>query len=390
MEHTTDMRRGELDHLVEMLRTQHDVKYDVVVPSSELRALDGDLSIKNGAAEITDEGVTSAHARLTPTAGCDGQLAERLDIPVKYFRRMRDENVPLLDANINSWLNRDPARQFLVRGFRTDNPTDVGIARGVLSDRYRMVDHLDVLMAGLDGIAKSGVECRIDSCDLNDRRMRVRVSSPAVEVHAPRMLAGYRSPFQGSGHGGAPAANPEVVWGGFEITNSETGYGAMAITPRIRVLVCDNGMTITKDALRSIHVGTKLEAGPIRWSNETQQANLDLVAGQVKDAVATFLDVDYVSKVIRQIEAEGDVDIPMGSEAPVIERVCSALSYTEDEQASILSAFTRSGDTRAIGVMQAVTATAQGVDDADRAAELEASAIGVLAEVRREVAAVTG
>ena len=46
-----------------------------------------------------------------------------------------------------------------------------------------------------------------------------------------------------------------MVFAGWVLSNSETGCGAFTITPRLVVHVCRNGMTITKDALRAVHLG---------------------------------------------------------------------------------------------------------------------------------------
>jgi hypothetical protein len=56
----------------------------------------------------------------------------------------------------------------------------------------------------------------IDSCDLTGRRMYVRVRCEAVQVPAPALLAGYRSPFTGARKpGGVGRRCPEVLRGQF-------------------------------------------------------------------------------------------------------------------------------------------------------------------------------
>jgi hypothetical protein len=94
-------------------------------------------------------------------------------------------------------------------------------------------------MAALDGIRQTGVPVTVDGCDVTDRRMHLRLYSPAVQAMAPHLLANYRSPFDGRAGADLP-----VVWGGFLITNSETGCGAFTITPRLMVQVCRNGLVI--------------------------------------------------------------------------------------------------------------------------------------------------
>ena len=101
-----------------------------------------------------------------------------------------------------------------------------GAARAFLSDGYKIIDNLDVLLAALDGVRGSGYPVQVDGCDLTERRMYVRVVCEQVRVLAPALLAGYRSPFTGA----AGADNP-VVFSGFVITNCETGCGAFTPDP---------------------------------------------------------------------------------------------------------------------------------------------------------------
>ncbi|MFW6192519.1 MAG: hypothetical protein ACOC83_03445, partial [Gemmatimonadota bacterium] len=137
---------------------------------------------------------------------------------------------------------------------------------------------------------------------------------------APDPLDGYRSPFSGE----TGADNP-TVFAGFVIGNSETGGGAFTVTPRIVVQVCTNGMTVKRDALRSIHIGGRMDEGVIRWSDDTNRKTLDLVTAQTRDAVQTFLDVDYVRAKIAELrEAAGKPVLP-GETQDTIKRVASTL-----------------------------------------------------------------
>jgi len=85
---------------------------------------------------------------------------------------------------------------------------------------------------------RAGYPVEVEECDLTERRMYVKVWCDAVQVMAPLLMAGYRSPFTGT----SGADNP-FISGGFALTNSETGCGAYALTPRMVAQVCRNGMT---------------------------------------------------------------------------------------------------------------------------------------------------
>lgn len=399
---TDTLRGAELPDLVALLGSQADIRYDVVANAKALRYEGGHLIVEGGAARIDDDGVTSTDAKLRLTQGCEDQVADRLEIPTRYVRKMRADAIKnddgeaewpadLIDQNVNHWLRANESRTFLVRAFRDDDPDSVGIARAFLSDRYGSIDNLDVLVAALDGVRRAGVNINIDGCDLSEQRMSVRVSAPEVSALAPELLKGYRSPFSDDRPGGGieriralaareglgyEAGEEPVVFAGFVISNSEVGGGAFSITPRVIVQICRNGLTIKADALRQVHLGARLDEGLIRWSDETQRKSIDLVTAKAQDAVTTFLDVDYIKAVVARMEEHAGS--PVKDPAKIVERVGKNFGFSEEEQSSILSAFISSGQTTAGGVMQAVTAAAQTISDPDRAADLEASALDVL------------
>jgi hypothetical protein len=230
-------RQATLEGIVSLLRSQQPRKVDVVAPATAIRAHAGSLILNRTVPQITADGVTMATGSYRPTAVFDEGIADKLGIPAAYLRRMREADLgSLYDHNLNGWLERDN-RSFLVRCLLGDGGH--GIARAFLSDRFQVIDHLDTLFAVLDGMRACGYPVQVDSCDLTERRLYVRVHCEAVRVLAPQLLADYRSPFTGR----SGADNP-VVFAGFVVTNSETGCGACSITPRLVAQVCDNGMTI--------------------------------------------------------------------------------------------------------------------------------------------------
>jgi len=211
--------------LVALLHAQHAAKLDVVTPARHLAVEHGRLRLIGvGEPRLTPDGVTVGETLLRPTAVADAGIAEKLGIPLPYLRRLRAERIDLYDVNVNTWLGDDPDRRFLVRGLH-DPDGGTGVARALLSDSYRVVDNLDVLMAVLDGVRAAGVQVDIAGCDLTERRMYVKVRAPQVAGYAPELLAAYRSPFTGA----RGAENP-VVFAGFVVSNSETGHGSFSLT----------------------------------------------------------------------------------------------------------------------------------------------------------------
>jgi hypothetical protein len=362
-------RNATLADVAALLREQHDSKLDVVAPAAAVRAAGGYLQIDGtGEAVLSPQGVTTGPGRFWPTGTCDAGIAEKLGIPVTYLRRMREAHPELYDTNVNTWLADEPGRRFLVRGLRGHGPGGAGIARALLSDQYRITDNLDVLLTVLAGIKASGAQVQVASCDLTERRMYVKLRSPDIAGYAPALLANYRSPFTG-----ARGADNPLVFAGLVVSNSETGHGSFSVTPQITVQVCGNGMTITKDALREVHLGGRLADGVVRWSESTQQAALDLVTRQARDAVATFLNRDYVHAKIAEIERQSGVRVE--DVQTTLEHVGKQLRFTAEQQQTILEHFIDGADRTAGGVLHAVTSTAQTLPDADAAYELEAAGL---------------
>ncbi|WP_329431335.1 DUF932 domain-containing protein (plasmid) [Streptosporangium sp. NBC_01495] len=358
-------RHATLEDLVSLLQAQHTQKIDLPVEASQMRAVNTQLELRNTPPIISAAGVTPSAGTYRPTGVFDQGLADKLGIPPAYLRKMREEKPRLYDANVNGWLEDDP-RRFLVRCL--GDGSSPGVARALLSDSYKIIDNLDVLTATLSGIREAGVETVFDGCDLTERRMYVRVVCEQVAVAAPELLRNYRSPFTG-----ASGADNPVVFAGFVITNSETGCGAFTITPRLVVQVCRNGMTINADAERRVHLGARLEDSAVRWSEETQRRNLELITSRTRDVVTSFLDGDYVRAKLDQMAGAARTEIRHPDRT--IQVVAKQLNFTPEQQQMILNHFIKGADPTAGGLMHAVTSAAQTLPDGDDAHELERQAL---------------
>lgn len=380
-------RRAELGELHTMLTDRQARKADAVVPAIAIQSRRGVLHVAGAIdATLSPQGVSAAgDASLRPTRSADAQIAERLGIQVAYLRRLRTEAPEVYDDNVNGLLALHPGRRFLVRGL-VDGPdvvpdfaptsdaemnTTSGVLRALLSDSYRPIEDLDVLLATLDGIRASGQRVEIRGCDLTENRMFVAVACPQVARLAPTLLSGYRSPFTGE----TGAENP-LVFAGFVFSNSETGAGRYSLTPRIEVQVCRNGMTITRDAVSEVHLGGKLDAGPVRWSADTTRKSTDLITAKTRDAVTGFLSEPYLARQLEAIEAEAGT--PVHDVTGTVEHVTTELRYSAAQADAILSDFIDGGDRTAGGVLHAVTSAAQRQDDAETAHAMEADGLRAL------------
>jgi hypothetical protein len=377
---TDTLRKTDFASLVATLREQQERKVDLVLPATDMCFGGGNLRIRrNDAPVLTDDGVTVPVQEFVPGEVFDEGLASRLGIPRAYLRTMRDNGwTDMIDGNANALLHgrngiREPsAKRFLVRALKDADGGETGTARALLSNSYKIVDHLETLSAALRGMERAGLGAdNIVQADLTGRKMYITVTAPEIKALAPELLKGYRSPFSG-----ATGADNPTVFAGFVLSNSETGYGAFTVTPRLVVEVCSNGMTIAKDAVSRTHLGARLDDGLIQYSNATRQANLNLITSQAQDAIRTFLDADYMTRVIRDMEAKAGADVKEPEKA--IKEVTQRLEFSAMYD-TVLEHFIKGGDTTRGGLMNAITSAAQTADDADLAFRMEERALRVLA-----------
>ncbi len=205
----------KLQSLIEELEKQKPLKWDKKIASSglEMASLDGQLKLLAGS-----DGFFS----IIPP--CHMQIAEKLNIPSKYYHKMGREAPELLVENVNTWMKKTE-KEFFIRGLGNS-------VRAFLSDRYRVIDHLDILYCSLNELQAH--EAEIEDCFLSDTEMNIKVKSQRLRDFARH-------------------AN-DLIIGGIFLTNSETGHKALKVEPRLFRVKCSNGMIIEELATREIHV----------------------------------------------------------------------------------------------------------------------------------------
>lgn len=381
-------RNSTLKDIAELLRVQQDCKVDAVVTAPACESQTALLAVKGLS-------VTEDRVLLRPTRIADGDIATRFGIPTDYLRKLRVERPDLYDANVNGMLHGmfigvdddgGPTfpdaypKPFLLRSFIDPENPGEGILRAVLSDSFGIVDNLDVLMACLEGVKASGENVHVVRCDLSENRMNVRFAAPGIQALAPILLGGYRSPipqekwlaYAERHHIENPDPDRPIVFAGFDLSNSETGGGAFNLTAVVTELQCLNGMVQT-ERLRRVHLGGRMDQGIVKFSRETQQKNLELVQSQARDAVSTFLDIDYVTMAVARMEEQAGIKVK--DPVATVEFVSKQLHFTQEEQDGILAHFIEGAQMTAGGVLNAVTSYAQMVDDVDAALSLEDNAV---------------
>lgn len=374
------LRKSDFETLWATLREQQDRKVDLVTNLTNLCSGKGEVRVRRTDLEptITDSGVGPTVETYQPNEIFDDGLAGRLGIPREYLRTLRTNGWhDLADQNINGLIHgrpeiREPkADRVMLRGFKDADGGPTGTARALLSSKYKIIDHIDTLLAALDGLKAAGLGAEnITQCDLTGRRMYVVVEAPEVWALAPELLKNYRSPFTGQ----TGADNPKVH-AGFVLSNSETGHGGYTLKPRIVVQVCTNGMTmnVKHRVFNKRHLGASLDDGLVNYSARTRRLNSEMITSQATDIVRTFLDTDYVKGVVRELEAKAGTEVSEPEKE--IKNVTQTLKIPAQYDA-VLAHFIRGGDITRGGIMQAITAAAQSPEiDADTAFFMEEQAV---------------
>ncbi|NUS43573.1 MAG: hypothetical protein HOQ24_07800 [Mycobacteriaceae bacterium] len=401
----TGVRNATLDDMVALLQSQQAAKLDVVAPANSLTCRDGFIELTGADPVIDEYGVTPVDGRYLPTASADADLADKLAISRRYLRDLRDTGrLDLFDVNINGKVHgRVPGcaarhepdqRTFLLRTFRGE-PGGPGVLRAVLSDRFGICDNIDVLTAVLDGINQAGTPVTIRSCDLTDSAMHVKVFSPDIAQMAPALLANYRNPFAvpqlaqdrssvttspaGGSHAGPTHSDPglPVVFAGFRFSNSEIGHGAVQLKPEIYVQICSNGLTRPMLAVRDVHLGSRLKAGAIAWSQDTHDKQLAVVTAKTRDTVRHWLSPQFLAEQVAALDATATTPVPEPDKTITV--IAKQLRFSEAERAGILSHFIAGGQLTGAGIANAITSFSQTLTDPSRADTLDDLAVEAMA-----------
>lgn len=331
------VQSNPLQEIVSTLEEQNKVKSDIVIPAGHVRYDDGFLHISGAGYRMTEL--------------CHEQAAEKLGIPISYYRKLRSEYPELLAENVNGWLGKKVQTKYLLRTFAYPETGVESVCRAMLSNRYNILDNYDVLLTALKAIKDAGVNVKIQEAKVTEKRMYLHIVAPEIEVQADALLRDYigRKDREGVGNG---------IISGLSISNSEVGMGTFEICPKAMILKCLNGAMDRSAAVKRVHLGAKMDTSVIDWSQGTKNKNYELIMEMTRDAVRTFLSADYLGNMVRKLEkAKGiEIEYPEG----IVEHLSREMGIVDDQQkADILRHFMQDGDHTGLGVFQAITRNAQ-------------------------------
>lgn len=342
---------------------QTKVKRDLLVESTAMQMVHMDGFADNVAIVVaTSTAVAVERFEITETA--HRQLSSWVGVPWMYYKRLLADHPDLVMHQVNELFKREPGTRML----RTLDQK----CRAFLSDRYKRLDN-DAVLAQTLPVLMNGDQVPahdIIANHITDDVMKLRVvwtdPSLAQDIgEAPRRNNAF----------GQPQAR-DIIYPGFEISNSETGNGTLNIRGFFYRSYCTNGCVWgTQDAdirYSRKHLGGKLSSVGVEiLSDETKrkedEANIAVI-GDIMKAMGTPSTVQKLGDQLRAMKQGEQIKNPVRA----VEVAAKELKIQESESEVILQNLIADGDFSRYGLMNAITQVANRDNvTQDRAFELE-------------------
>ena len=340
------MKHGlTLVELAEKVQAQSDDRADYIADTEVI-----------GLSPTTSELQLDDWKKFSVTPHTHGQIAAHTGIPKRYYDRMLTEAPELLSDNVKTWFDANPKKRMV----RTIGDS----ARAFLSDRYRTLDHVDLMEAVLPILVEKDVQ--VVSAEVTETKFYLKVVDPKLKGKVD---------WGSGGHNIGRATDDEIIWGA-TISNSEVGAGSLAVSTMTLSAWCDNLMIIGKE-FNKYHVGRSIGDTGEYYKDETRQA----------DDKATFLKLrDTVDHALTEVSMQETLDKyslaaqnPIkGDPVKVVEKLATKLRSSEEEKGSILRHLIEAGGLNQWALANAVTRTAEDACSYDRATELESAGMAVV------------
>lgn len=306
----------KLQSLIEELERQKPLKWDKRINSSHL-----EMTLFENQTRFQIHGENSFPI-LKP---CHNQIADKLEIPFKYYHRMETDAPELLAKNVNTWLTKKK-KDFFIRGLGNSS-------RAFLSERYRVIDHLDVLYCSLNELQAHEVE--IEDCYLSEIEMNIKVKSQKLRDFVRH--------------------KDDLIVGGLFFTNSETGHKALRIEPRLFRVQCSNGMIIEEFVTRQIHLGN---------GDEVLDEMIYLsIRRSIRELFNSFGEIIHTLRETTEIKVKNP--------QKVINNVVENYRLSETQKENVLMAFGAEPEYDKFGIANAVAMAAQNEETWEKSIELE-------------------
>lgn len=393
--HTT-----KADDLRQAVRQYADATVDAVVDTRALRAVPVEALPESAPATERVKLVArtaDGEVGVNLLEGAHDQLGYKTGIPKKYYDRMLHASPDLLVQNLNHWLHTEPEPRLLRMWTpvteedheRVARTGTIFSARAVLSNRYRPLDHADMLDQLFEEIDRMGIVVGVSEWHLDPRRLQVQFSGPEHDINEVVQRLRREQPDKVAAHW---TNFHEIIAASVLVTNSETGHASLRVEPTVRVLRCENRMIVT-DKMRVMHLGGRKDADESWMQDDTKVLDDAATFLKVRDKFAELFVDDTVEGRALAIAQAMDEEFSLPETTPLMEFVGNVgkgfrLNNTEVEvlRDEYVNERAASGQGQSVFTMaQAFTAAAKRMPDVERRNELERMGWQILGKPVRDL-----
>ena len=183
---------------------------------------------------------------------------------------------------------------------------------------------------------------RIESCELTDTRMYIKVVNERIQTEV------------------VPG---DIVQAGILISNSEVGMGSVSVKPLIYRLVCTNESVDGDFGI---------------FRDETIEADDRAFLMKIEDTVRAAVDEARFNALVQKLRDAKEAPILPAAAPKVVELAAKEFNIRQNESEGILGHLIAGGDLSLYGLANAVTRHAQDVQSYDRSTELEATGYKII------------
>jgi hypothetical protein len=314
----TERKLKDIPALVETLRVEKARQKDYLVPSAAI-----ELMVTGGGSGKDKPGLLfpgqDEAVNLEIMEQAHQQISGKLDIPMRYYRRMLDggpHDIELLALNVNHWLFQAKHKKRFIR-------TIDGKVRAFLGSRYRPISHLDLVTTAVQvvtGLEADGHEqpwakgARCFSWALSPTNLDVEFVQPCIQVDLNALDKGVitRDPADffipdSPNHGWLRAQGGGMLFPTVRIRNSETGHGGLTVEAGLYEAICDNTAHLGV-SLAQVHVGRELTEAEV-WSPDTHRRINEVIFAKTRDVVRAAFNPESLLKWARAFKGLEDISV---------------------------------------------------------------------------------
>ena len=321
MTHTIENSNNELLNLMQKVKDQAERSKDFIAPTNALQ-----IQTLNKDGSPADDSEQSKFSRIVveredgdPTYMYNAndvalsQIGQRAGIDSRTMQRLQQGYPTQFDSVINAIWQKEP-KNTMIRTFM-DSDTH-GIARAVLSDKFKTFDNTNLLNSAIPQLMESEAQWKVVNADVTDKRLYLRLKSEVIT--------------------GEGANKGDLMASGIGLSNSEVGAGSVQVYQMYWTLACLNGMQ-TENRHRQSHI-TSSQADGETWkmlTDETKNADNRALELKVRDLVAGYTSRESFDEIIDKMKTAGQ-DLIEGSVNNAVNSLGKVINLTKKETASVL------------------------------------------------------